>query len=102
MPEYGWRELIFETLIIANLQNGHRDKFRCYRRFHNQGWSSDNFENLPDFQSCLMIDLGRETDGNHEFCLGVRFALCIIKALRLARISEHCSGTVTPFVLQSL
>ena len=30
--------------------------------------------------------------------LGVRFALCIIKALRLARI-EHCSGTViTPFL----
>ena len=28
----------------------------------------------------------------------VRFALCIIKALRLARI-EHCSGTVvTPFL----
>ena len=39
-----------------------------------------------------MIDLGRETDGNNGF-LGVRFALCIIKALRLARI-EHCSGTV--------
>ena len=31
-------------------------------------------------------------------CLGVRFALCIIKALRLARI-EHRSGTVvTPFL----
>ena len=24
-----------------------------------------------------MIDLGRETDGNNEICLGVRFALCI-------------------------
>ena len=45
-----------------------------------------------------MIDLGRETDGYNENCLGVRFALCIIKALRLARI-EHCSGTVvTPFL----
>ena len=43
-----------------------------YRRFHDQG---------------------RETDRNNEICLGVRFALCIIKALRLARI-EHCSGTV--------
>ena len=40
-----------------------------------------------------MIDPGRETDGNNEICLSVRFALCIIKALRLARI-EHCSGTV--------
>ena len=39
-----------------------------------------------------MTDLGRETDGN-EICLGVRFALCIVKAQRLARI-EHCSGTV--------
>ena len=51
------------------------------------------------FRSCLMIDLGHETDGNNEMCLGVRFALCIIKALRLARI-EHCSGTVvTRFLL---
>ena len=47
----------------------------------------------PDFRSCLMIDLGRETGGNNEICLGVRFASCIIKVLRLARI-EHCSWTV--------
>ena len=33
---------------------------------------------VPDFRSCPMIDLGRETDGNNEVCLGVRFALCII------------------------
>ena len=25
-----------------------------------------------------MIDLGNETDGNNEICLGVHFALCII------------------------
>ena len=37
-------------------------------------------KNVPDFRSCLMIDLGRETDGNNEICLGVRFALCIIRA----------------------
>ena len=55
-----------------------------------------------DFRSCLMINLGHETDGNNEICLGVRFALCVIKALRLARI-EHCSGTVvTHFLLPSL
>ena len=24
-----------------------------------------------------MIDLGRETDGNNEICLGARFALCV-------------------------
>ena len=30
------------------------------------------------FRSCLMIDLGCETDGNNEICLGVHFALCII------------------------
>ena len=53
---------------------------------------------IPNFQSCLKIDLGRETDGNNEICLGVRFALSIIKALRLACI-EHYSGTViTPFL----
>ena len=30
-----------------------------------------------------MIDLklGRETDGNNEICLGVLFALCILKIL---------------------
>ena len=37
-----------------------------------------NFLNLPDFRSFLMIDLGRETDGNNEICLGVHFALCIM------------------------
>ena len=47
-----------------------------------------------------MIDLGRETDGYNKICLGVRFALCIIKALRLARI-EHCSGTVVTRFLPS-
>ena len=26
-----------------------------------------------------MIDIGRETDGSNEICLGVRFALCIMK-----------------------
>ena len=43
-----------------------------------------------------MIDLGRETDGNNEFCLGAVcvFSLCI-KALRLIR-NEHgqVPGTV--------
>ena len=35
---------------------------------------------LWDFRSCLMIDLGRETDGNthsNGICLGVHFASCI-------------------------
>ena len=79
---------------LCTRQNEHQDKFRCYRRFQDQGRSSDNFKNLvPDFRSCLMIDLGRETDGNNEICLSIRFALCIIKAPWLARI-EHCPGTV--------
>ena len=56
---------------------------------------------LLDLRSCLMIDLGRETDGNNEICLGVRFALCAIEALRLARI-EHCSGTVVTLLVHSL
>ena len=42
-----------------------------------------------------MIDLGGEIDGNNGICLGVRFALCIIKAQRLVFI-EHCSGTWSP------
>ena len=29
-----------------------------------------------------MINIGRETDGNNQICLGVRFALCIF--------SQHC------------
>ena len=41
---------------------------------------------VPDFRSCLMTDLGRETDGNNGICFSVRFGLCRIKALRLARI----------------
>ena len=31
-----------------------------------------------DFRSCLMIDLGRETDGNNGICLSVHFALRIV------------------------
>ena len=48
---------------LCTRQNGHRDKFRFsfnYRRFHDQGQTSDN--------------------GINEICLGVRFALCIIKS----------------------
>ena len=64
--------------------------------------SSDNFENLARFLKLSDDNLSRETDGNNEICLGVRFALCIIKALRLAHI-EHCSGTVvTRFLFHSL
>ena len=56
---------------------------------------------ISKVRKCVTL-LGRKTDGNNEICLGVRFALCIIKALRLAR-SEHCSGTVViHFLLHSL
>ena len=50
-----------------------------------------------------MIDLGRETDGfiTAKFVSVSVFALCIIKALRLARI-EHCSGTVVTLLLHSI
>ena len=58
------------------------------------------------FRSCLMIDLGRETDGNNEICLGVHFALCIIKssttrsywALFLGRWSPFYSSFSVPSV----
>ena len=41
------------------------------------------FEIWSDFRSCLMINLGRETDGNNEICLGVRFALCILPSQKV-------------------
>ena len=51
-----------------------------------------------DFRSCLMIDLGRETDGNNEICLGVHFALCITLARGRCRrrkagllVAEFCA-----------
>ena len=42
---------------------------------------------IKQLWSCLMTNLGPETDRNNEICL-VCFALCLIKALRLVRI-EH-------------
>ena len=39
------RQKIFDWNQLCERQNGHRDKFRCYRRLHDQGRSSDNFEN---------------------------------------------------------
>ena len=51
-----------------------------------------------------MIDLGRETVGYNEKCLGVRFALCIIKALRLVRMDlmhhwQPCFRTVSAILI---
>ena len=40
---------ITHAFFSAQGKNGHRDKFHCYRRFHDQGRSSDNFENLTIF-----------------------------------------------------
>ena len=68
----------------AQGKNGHRDNFRCYRRFTTK---VDHQTTSKIFRSCLMIDLGRETNGNNEICLGVRFALCItMKTLILTMI----------------
>ena len=41
-------ERVVELYLCTRL-NGHRDKFRCYRRFHDQGRSSDKFENWVHF-----------------------------------------------------
>ena len=41
------------------------------------------------FRSCLMIDLGHETDGNTEICLGVHFALCIINCEKQKWFSQN-------------
>ena len=100
---FSWHRCLGESAKMAMERQSKLPKYlwTFNRWFRNQGRSSDNFENL-DFRSCLMIDLGRETDGNNEICLGVRFALCIIKVLRLARI-KHCFGTVvTRILLHSL
>ena len=35
-----------------------------------------------------MIDFGRETDGNNEICLSVRFALCIIEAVLMKTVND--------------
>ena len=68
------KEIQSITIVLRTRQNG-RDKFHCFRRFHDQGRSSDNFENLARFLNLSdMMDLGREIDGNNEICLGVRFA----------------------------
>ena len=52
-----------------------------------------------DFRSCLMIDLGRETDGNNEICLGVHFALCIIKSSTTRSYWALFLGRWSPFFL---
>ena len=38
---------------------------------------------------CLKIDLGRETSGNNELCLGIRFCL-VFQTLQFVRV-KHCS-----------
>ena len=47
--------------------------------------------------SCLMIDLGRETDGYNEICLGVHFALCIIKSSTTRSYWALFLGRWSPF-----
>ena len=91
----------FQRLDLCTRQNRHRDKFRCGRWFP-RSIIRQLRKCGPDFRNCLIINLGRATNGDNEICLGVRFALCIIKAPRLAR-SEHCSGTVVSrFLLPSI
>ena len=54
---------------------------------------------IRDFRSCLMIDLGRETDGNNEICLGVHFALCIIKSSTTRSYWALFLGRWSPFFI---
>ena len=44
-----------------------------------------------------MIDLGRETDGNNEICLGVRFALYICSAIY--QLASMCTVQIFSVVL---
>ena len=48
-----------------------------------------------------MIDLGRETDGNNGICLGVHFALCIIKSSTTRSYWALFLGRWSPFFILS-
>ena len=48
-----------------------------------------------------MIDLGRETDGNNKICLGVHFALCIIKSSATRSYWALFLGRWSPFFILS-
>ena len=45
-----------------------------------------------------MIDLGHETGGNNEICLGVRFALCIIWSSTTCSYWALFLGRWSPFL----
>ena len=66
-------------LFLRTTKSGHRDKFRCYHtcRFTTKVDHQTTSKYMPDLRSCLIIDLGRRTDGKNEICVGVRFALCV-------------------------
>ena len=56
--------------------NGHRDK----KSVVTVGFTTKVDHQTTSKISCLMIDLGRETDSNNGICLGVHFAMCIMKS----------------------
>ena len=53
-------------LLIMHKANGHGDKFHCYRRFHDQGRSSDYFENLLHFSRQFRYFIGLEEKKERE------------------------------------
>ena len=68
-------------------------QIRCYRRFHDRGPQSGNFKK---FQSCLMIDCGREACSSNEyFQAGHVFSLFSISTWRSALSREIQSGIKT-------
>ena len=59
---------------LCTRQNGHRGKFRCYRRFHDQGRSSDNFENWVHFHGNSSQFIGLEDKRKEKTAtLGMRW-----------------------------
>ena len=89
---------------LAHTHTWHLARFIAHPKLYSSFLSSLNLynyrncrENGPDFRSCLMIDLGRETDGNNEICLGVRFALCIIKSSTTRSYWALFLGRLSPF-----
>ena len=81
----------------------HRDKIRCYRWFHDQGRSSDNFENWVHFHGNSGHFIGLEEKKKEKSTiLGVRWnwrdAMCVtgtlkhVKAQRCGPVVSFCGG----------
>ena len=67
---------------LCTWQNGHRDKFRCYRRFHDQGRSSDNFDNLVNDELLKILTV---FSSEHSEVISVKKVLCLCSKVKHQR-----------------